>query len=299
MMARRVLMWLFSLFGLIGLGAEMSGAGAASLPPALYQGYSPIPPVVGTQPELKHAGTYSKVYNDPINPLDSGAFSITLTGAPDPSVSAGVESSISTFTASGALFYYFEIVGGVMGTPVTLDLTASLSATSYGDGSGGAAMQIEQVSYISFVYSSAGTDCSLETPCGVPGADWTACSVNEAPGDCGGQPNSVTVSTKETLDADTIYQVELAATAGAPDPLVKYSVTGGGKGTVDPHLAIDPATPDAGAYSLAFSAGIGNSPATAVPEPSTWILLGVGFAGAGLWRFSPKGWPRASTRSAV
>jgi hypothetical protein len=299
MSARRVLVGLFSMFGLGILGADVSSAGAASLPAAIYKGYAPNPPSVGSPPELTHPGTYSQTYNSLIDPLGSYQFSITLAGAPSPFASAGVASGDSQISASGQLAYYFEIVGPAGQTPVRVDLTASLFATSYGDGSGGAVMQIQQVSGVSFVYSSAGTACTNEAPCAVVGADWGACSVNEAPGDCGGEPTSVAVSTKESLYSNTTYVVELAASAEAFDPLVKYSASGGGKGVVDPHVAIDPSTPDAAAYSLAFSAGIGNSLAPAVPEPPSWILLSVGFAGAGLLRFSMKGLPKKRAQGAV
>jgi hypothetical protein len=302
MTARRVFVGLLGVFGLAILGADSSGAGAQSLPAAIYQGYGPNQPAFNSPPELTHAGTYAQTYNDLSDPFASYQFSVTLAGAPSPYVSAGVTSGSGTTYASGDLFYSFEIVGGAGATPVKLDVTASLFATSYGDGSGGAGMLIEQVSGVSFVYSSAGTACSIEAPCGIPGGgDWAVCSVNEAPGDCGSEPKSWAISAQESLYANTIYDVELSASTAAPDPLVKYIATGGGKGVADPHFAIDPSTPDPSAYSLAFSAGIGNSSVapTTVPEPSTWILFGVGFAGAGLLRFSRRGLPKESVRGAV
>lgn len=299
MTAQRVLVWLLSLFVLAVIGARVSGAGAASLPAlpdAIYQGYSPIPPISGTPPELTGPGTYSQTYQDPINVLDSGQVSITLLGAPSPFASAGVDSSISTFTASGHLFYYFEIVGGAGANPVKLNLTASLSATSYGDGNGGASMQIQQVSGVSFVNNSGGTACSNGAPCGVLGADWAVCSVAASSAFCSGEPDSIVLpSTPLSLFSNTVYLVELAASAGAPDPLVPYSVTGGGKGVVDPQLTIDPS--NTAGYSLDFSPGIGNSSTPVVPEPSTWILFSVGFAGVAWLFFSRKGSRAALTTS--
>jgi hypothetical protein len=50
---------------------------------------------------------------------------------------------------------------------------------------------------------------------------------------------------------------------------------------VDPYFAIAPGTPDADQYSLIFSPGVGNLPLAAVPEPSTWVMLALGFAGVG------------------
>jgi hypothetical protein len=291
MAAQRVLVWLLSLFGLAVLGADVSRAGAPVLPAAVYKGYAPIPPISGTPAQLTHAGTYSQTYN---SPLGSYQVSITLAGAPAPYASAGVTSGDS---ASGQLFYYFEIVsngGGATPAPVTLDVTASLLASSYGPGGASAAMQIEQVSGISFVYSSGGTNCSNELPCAVKGANWGACSLVEAPAYCGVEPTSVILSrAKESLDSNTIYLVELAAGAETPDPRVANRTSGGGKGVVDPYFAIDPSAPEG--FSLAFSPDIKNSPTAGVPEPSSWILLSVGFAGAGFFRFSRKGLPQART----
>jgi hypothetical protein len=49
---------------------------------------------------------------------------------------------------------------------------------------------------------------------------------------------------------------------------------------VDPILAIDPDMPDADAFSLQFSTGFGPA-GSAVPEPSTWAMMLLGFAGLG------------------
>jgi hypothetical protein len=227
---------------------------------------------------------YSQTISDQNNLSNSYEVSITALGGPSPYVSAGVTGGTS---ASGSLFYYFEIVGPGGATPVNLDVTASLFATSYGDGAAGAAMLIEQVSGVSFVYSSGGTACSNEVPCAVTGANWAVCAVN-APY-CGQIPTTLPVSTTESLYANTVYVAELAASAEEPDPLVTYSGIGGGKGVVDPHFAVDSSTPDAADYSLAFSSGIGNAAnltTPTVPEPATWILLVFGFAGTGLLRRS-------------
>jgi hypothetical protein len=290
MTARRLLVWLFSLFGLAGLNAGLSDASATTvpvLPDAIYQGFVPIETAPDQANLLDHPGTYSQVYNDVNKPTGSFEVSITLAGALSPYASAGVTGEES---ASGKLFYYFEIVGPGGATPVNLDVTASLSATSYGDGSAGAAMLIEQVSGVSFVYSSGGTACSNEFPCTVTGANWAVCSNNEGQAYCGVERKSLPLSTTEQLYANTIYVAELATSAEAPDPRVAYSATGeGAKGVADPHFAVDSSTPDAADYSLVFSSGIGNAAnltTPTVPEPATWILLVFGFAGTGLLRRS-------------
>lgn len=53
---------------------------------------------------------------------------------------------------------------------------------------------------------------------------------------------------------------------------------------LDPYFSIDPSNADAGAYSILTSPGIGNSPSAGVPgtpEPSTWAMMMLGFAGLG------------------
>ena len=50
---------------------------------------------------------------------------------------------------------------------------------------------------------------------------------------------------------------------------------------IDPYFSIDPSTPNAGQYSIVTSSGIGNSLPGAVPEPSTWALMLLGFAATG------------------
>lgn len=66
---------------------------------------------------------------------------------------------------------------------------------------------------------------------------------------------------------------------------------------VDPYFSIDPSNADAGAYSILVSPGIGNSPSPGVlgsPEPSTWAMMLLGFAG-----LSFAGYRRAKTGPAT
>jgi hypothetical protein len=65
---------------------------------------------------------------------------------------------------------------------------------------------------------------------------------------------------------------------------------------LDPYFSIDPSNPDASAYSILTSPGVGNAPGTGVlgtPEPSTWAMMLLGFAGLG-WA----GWRRRVVRTA-
>lgn len=83
--------------------------------------------------------------------------------------------------------------------------------------------------------------------------------------------------------ANTAYTVYLYATADAQQLVVGTGNnvgSGSADGYVDPQFTIDPMTPNASAYSLAFSDGVGNAAlVTPVPEPATaWTLaMGLGW----------------------
>jgi hypothetical protein len=277
--AQRVLVWLLSLFGLAVLGADVSRAGAPILPDAIYKGFAPGMPGIDATPNLSHPGTISGTHGVPeSSPPDEIAWTVTLAGAPNPSALAGSDQSNGGVYASGSVLYYMEITGPSGATPVAVDLTASLFSTSYGDGGALATLEIQGA-------------CS-PTSCPAPSAEFAVCSAVEVGCAAGLSPTLNLSSTKVSLDSNTMYTVFIHAVASAPaDGASTVVVTGGGRASVDPYFAIDPSAPEG--YSLAFSPDIKNSPTTGVPEPSSWILLSVGFAGAGFFRFSRKGLPQA------
>ena len=164
-----------------------------NLPAAIYIGYAPgAPPPFGIFdgiPDISHPGTIQGVHGTPgASPPDEIDWVVTLTGAPDPSVLAGMDQSNNGASALGFLEYSMEVVGASGVTPVNVDVTASLFATSYGDGGADASMQIQQVS---------GGLCSTHTPCAVSGANWVADSASP----------TTSVSAQLSLDSNTIYIV--------------------------------------------------------------------------------------------
>jgi hypothetical protein len=277
--AQRVLVGLLSLFGVAVLGADVSAAGALKLPDAVYKGFAPGMPGPDPIPNLSKPGTISGAHSVPgSSPPATEQWTVTLAGDPSPSALAGVDQSNDGAYAKGSVLYYMEISGGSGPTPVTVDLTASLFTSSYGDGGAVASLEIQGA-------------CS-PTSCPFPSAEFDVCSVAEVGCSAGLPPTLNLVSPKVSLDSNTLYTVFIQATASAPVEGVSSLVnTGGARADVDPYFALDLSTPEG--FSLAFSPGIGNSSTPTVPEPSSWILLCIGFAGAGFFRFSRKGLPQA------
>jgi hypothetical protein len=64
--------------------------------------------------------------------------------------------------------------------------------------------------------------------------------------------------------------------------------------TLDPKIIVYPSFPDASTYSIVFSPNVGGSAGSAVPEPSTWAMMIVGFVGLGFI-----GWQRGRGRWAT
>jgi hypothetical protein len=53
----------------------------------------------------------------------------------------------------------------------------------------------------------------------------------------------------------------------------------------DPYIFIDPTFAGGDQFSLLISDGVGNTALSAVPEPSTWAMMILGFAGIGFMAY--------------
>jgi hypothetical protein len=80
----------------------------------------------------------------------------------------------------------------------------------------------------------------------------------------------VKVTTGEEIEVKMLADLTVEACQQGPTSLTAY---------IDPYFFIDPSSPDAGQYSIVTSFGIGNAEPGAVPEPSTWAMMLLGFAG--------------------
>ena len=176
----------------------------------------------------------------------------------------GTANSRGAASSQATIVYYGEVVGP-SATPIPLSIVGTLSA-SWGGGGGPAV-------------SGGGADASMAW--GIdegfelfgPGAGGAqACS----PTTCG-FPAFVSVNAVFDVDVGQIFEVALEAQGGGTNG-ASYSAL------VDPNISILPdflaANPG---LSLEFSANI-TQPGSigSVPEPSTWALLALGFAGLAL-----------------
>ena len=93
-------------------------------------------------------------------------------------------------------------------------------------------------------------------------------------------PASWTDNNTYLMQTDLVYDVSMIVEAD----WTVYGGHGEGSGTasafVDPTFALGAFVINPGQYSFEFSPGIGNAPS--VPEPSTWAMMHLGFAGLGL-----------------
>jgi hypothetical protein len=172
-------------------------------------------------------------------------------------------------TGESSISYSFAIIDNSTATywslgtaqPVTVDIFASGSATAEGQGSGDGYFTLIQTAAIS----------------GGPVTEILNLEMCAGLGCSSGEPTSFNYAQSLNLLTNTPYEITLAANAGAAN-FDAAPFSGAGTAIIDPFFALDPSDPDPSGLTLIFSPGIINAPAAAaVPEPSTWVLLGAGF----------------------
>lgn len=190
--------------------------------------------------------------------------SVTQTGvaSPVPYVSVDAASTSGFFSgASGfeTLTYFFRVDEGPTDT-VNLRIVANASVTgTLGGGRGSVELLLTQFgidNYVDFgngqIIQSTGT--------------WLPSVLD---------PSSFTIAGNIQVNIGQTYSVAITASASAIE-------TSSGSAYIDPWIFVDLSTPNADQYSISTSPFIGNSPVmAAVPEPSTWALMILGFAGVG------------------
>jgi hypothetical protein len=177
-----------------------------------------------------------------VSTSDIGGFAKVVSDGSPSLVGTASVSSDTGATAEISLYYWVELVGPSAG-PVPVDFSYSASAQSNLGGEAFSYLEINGVQLVNFQ------------------------SINGV--------GSETISTTGSLMIlpGTLFDVNMSIMADASGLAGGHSLA-----SVDPYFFVDPTFPGAADYTILTSPGIDNLP-TAVPEPSAWALMLVGFAG--------------------
>jgi hypothetical protein len=212
----------------------------------------------------------------------TASVSVTASSTPFPSIavnlSAGATSNPDTSLANALvqLTYYVAVIGPVKQF-VPLDFTGggTVFTNANPDASGTSstdafdALVIAGGEYQSVARSDGGGTPTLSVQVG-----GLATGTIEP----GIKANSFNIRGQIQAFVDSPIEVQMN-TEGAAES--SEQPTGLARTTFDPLFSIDSSFVDANLYSVVVSAGIGNTPGTAVPEPGTWVMTLIGFAGLG------------------
>jgi hypothetical protein len=172
-----------------------------------------------------------------------------------PTPFAGVQVSSPPAGAFGAgagatSFYYFQVTGGNAGDVVPILIDVRLEASSTSESSAFAR---------ALIYTSGEGQTHVEEVCANPTDTCESTPVFES--------LSFLAVSGYTLNSVTLYaQATATATHFSDESARAYA---------DPYIYIDPRFPNASAYGITVSPGVGNAPvASPVPEPETYWLVG-------------------------
>jgi hypothetical protein len=169
----------------------------------------------------------------------------TLSALPFVSLQAQVAdpAGVATQDAFVNLSYQFAVVGGTPGVQVPIFVQTNL-------------------------FTSADPNATAFVEFNVNGIETTVCT-NECAG-----PATFDGTLSFTVTSGTAIPVSFFI--GAENT---FSFGGSAFASADPFFFVDPTFADAKDYSIVLSDGIGNGIASGVPEPSTWAMMILGFAG--------------------
>ena len=183
---------------------------------------------------------------------------------------SGGPATANAYSAANATIFFYVEGPGEFGKSVPLDFTAASTGAGAPMASGVNAIADVQVDW--------------------SGGEFTACAGSgPSAASCKGQGTSFSGAQKGFGEIGVLndYSVSVTGSAGGLGS-GQYSAT------LDPEVIVDPSFPNASAYSIVFSPNVGGSVGSAIPEPSTWAMLIVGFGGLGY-----AGWRRGRARRAV
>jgi PEP-CTERM motif len=252
---------------LLSLTASLVGAlvGASTATPSLAAPPAALGDVslfVGGDDNSFTPGSPPNAYSNSISVAGEGAASGAGQFNPSPALTA---SAFATgFYNSGSyvfLQYYFEAVG-----PTDVDVPLILTASAWVSQSTVSTGNRASVA----VYTDTGQEIFSDEAC-----------TNAFAVSCDGFTSSFSVAAPLTLGSNTAGFIALdlgvvASTVSSGN----VDATDYQSGYIDPIVTIDPTFALANEFTLEFSPGVGDL-ASGVPEPSTWALALLGFAGIG------------------
>jgi hypothetical protein len=159
-------------------------------------------------------------------------------------------------SATAYLTYYFSAIGGVVGTPVTVDVLTNLMTAASTEPAPGS------IAFYGFSEIDVGPTLE-ETVC----TDTTQCAASQFNG-----------TLQLTVDSGDVVQVHFEVISESDT-----AFAGTASASADPMLSIDSSTLNAGLYCIQVSAGVGGGSCgvSATPLPATLPLFagGLGFVG--------------------
>jgi hypothetical protein len=196
---------------------------------------------------------------------------IQETTLPAPSITASTSNTGATnlygASASNNLDYYIRIVGpNASNVPLLVDSHASFIASNLVYGSGSSF--VLSVDYNTIAYAGFGSSGLV---------------IQQATGLISGLSNDLSITQTLTEQSNTeifVHMFVVSTIAGQTDESSSVFL--------DPIFSIDPNFLGANDYTIETSSGIGNSNISAVPEPSTWTMMILGFAGIGFSAYRRK-----------
>jgi hypothetical protein len=186
-----------------------------------------------------------------------GGVTGVLFGFPDAVGQASVHGNKDAASGADAfLTYYFTVVGSTFGQTIPIDISGSLFASA----TTGPADSVSALAAISVTTA----------------LDYDSAEVQAASPANGTAFSSPVLHVNFYGGSQYLNFVQLHASASGYGGFAQASA--------DPYIYIDPSFANAASYSIAVSQGIGNSQASATPEPASFTLIGIAFCAAALLR---------------